>query len=428
MTVVVIVGSQWGDEGKGKLTHYLGADFDLTVRFQGGSNAGHTVITSGETFRFNLVPSSILHRERTCLMGDGMVVNPSRLLQEIQFLRDKDLWGDNLRIGSHAHLVMPYHVLLDELDEKRRGGGAIGTTKQGIGPCYSDKFARLGIRVGELLDPQTLRERLAEVVELKNAVLKGVYDCSDSFSADELYEMLLRAGETLAPLIVNSVDTVRGYLDQGRAVLCEGAQGALLDIDYGAYPFVTSSHTVSAGACLGTGISPGEITKVIGVSKAYTTRVGNGSFPSELTGDIGAHMRERGLEYGTTTGRPRRCGWLDLVLLRYALRIHGCTELALTKIDVLDGLKTVKAVSAYKKDGVVRTACEVSDQELSRCSPVYEEFAGWEGSIGRSRSEDELPTQLVEYVDFIERGVGVPIRMLSVGPDHDETVWRTPHL
>ncbi len=428
MTVVVIVGSQWGDEGKGKLTHYLGPDFDLVVRFQGGSNAGHTVKTHGETYKFNLLPSAILYPDRTCLMADGMVVNPARLLDEIKFLKKKNLWGDNLRIGSHAHLVMPYHILLDELEEKRLGGRAIGTTKQGIGPCYADKFARLGIQIGDLLHPSALRERLGTVVELKNAMLKGVYNHDEPYSVDGLYDNLMRAAETLGPLVVSSVETVRGHIEQGNSVLCEGAQGALLDVDYGTYPFVTSSHTVAAGACLGTGISVSEINKVIGVSKAYTTRVGNGVFPSELTGETGNHMRERGLEYGTTTGRPRRCGWLDLVLLRYTLKIHGCTELALTKIDVLDGLKTVKVVGSYRKNGSTSTITEISDRQLSQCEPVYEEFKGWEGPISGARSEEELPPELVRFVDFVEQEVGVPIRMLSLGPDHDETVWRIPKI
>jgi adenylosuccinate synthase len=428
MTVVVIVGSQWGDEGKGKLTHYLGPDFDLVVRFQGGSNAGHTVKTHGETYKFNLLPSAILYPDRACLMADGMVVNPVGLLSEIRFLQEKKLWGDNLRIGSHAHLVMPYHILLDELEEKRLAGRAIGTTKQGIGPCYADKFARLGIQMGDLLQPSSLRERLGVVTELKNATLKGVYGYDEPYSVDGLYDDLMRAAETLGPLVVSSVETVRGHIEQGNAVLCEGAQGALLDIDYGTYPFVTSSHTVAAGACLGTGISVGEIGKIIGVSKAYTTRVGNGAFPSELAGDTCNHMRERGLEYGTTTGRPRRCGWLDLVLLRYTLKIHGCTELALTKIDVLDGLEVVKAVSAYRKNGSASTITEISDQQLSQCDPVYEEFEGWKGPISDARAEEELPPELLRFVDFVEQEVGVPIRMLSLGPDHDETVWRTPRI
>jgi adenylosuccinate synthase len=428
MTVVVIAGSQWGDEGKGKLTHYLGADFDLTVRFQGGSNAGHTVITEGETFRFNLLPSAILHQGHCCLMGDGMVINLEKLLAEMKFLQDKGLWGDNLRIGSHAHVVMPYHILQDELEELRLGKGAVGTTKQGIGPCYSDKVARMGIQIGDLLNPLILRSRLECVVTYKNALLKGVYASDQQFTAEKLYDDMMRAGEFLAPWIVSSVETVRGYIDRGQGVLCEGAQGALLDIDYGTYPYVTSSHTVAAGACLGTGISPRDITGIIGVSKAYTTRVGNGTFPSELKDDIGEHMRKRGLEYGTTTGRPRRCGWLDLVLLRYTQRIHGCTELVLTKIDVLDGLKSVKAVRSYKKNGGAHNCTEVTDRELCQVEPIFEEFPGWEGPTRNVRREADLPPQLTAYVDFVEREVGVPIRILSLGPDHDETIARMPKL
>ena len=284
MAVVVITGSQWGDEGKGKLAHYLGAGFDLTVRFQGGSNAGHTVKTGGETFKFNLLPSAILHRDHQCLMADGMVVNPARLIGEIRCLQDKGLWGDNLLIGSRAHLVMPYHILQDELHEKSLGDHSIGTTKQGIGPCYADKFARTGIQVGDLLNPKTLRQRLEDVVPHKNALLRNVYGYDGELSVDALYGQLMEQAEVIAPLVVSSVKTVRSLLDSGANVLCEGAQGALLDIDYGTYPFVTSSHTVTAGACLGTGIAPCEITRTIGVSKAYTTRVGNGAFPSEQAG------------------------------------------------------------------------------------------------------------------------------------------------
>lgn len=425
MAVVVITGSQWGDEGKGKLAHYLGAGFDLTVRFQGGSNAGHTVKTGGETFKFNLLPSAILHRDHQCLMADGMVVNPARLIGEIRCLQDKGLWGDNLLIGSRAHLVMPYHILQDELHEKSLGDHSIGTTKQGIGPCYADKFARTGIQVGDLLNPKTLRRRLEDVVPHKNALLRNVYGYDGELSVDALYGQLMEQAEVIAPLVVSSVKTVRSLLDSGANVLCEGAQGALLDIDYGTYPFVTSSHTVTAGACLGTGIAPCEITRTIGVSKAYTTRVGNGAFPSEQAGPVCEHMRERGLEYGTTTGRPRRCGWLDLVLLKYALRLNGCTELALTKIDVLDGLETVKAVVAYQKNGERIETSEVSDAELAGYSPVYAEFPGWPGPSRAARSEAEFAPELTAFVDFVEQQVGVPVTILSVGPDHDETVERS---
>ncbi len=428
MTVVVIVGAQWGDEGKGKLTHYLGSNFALTVRFQGGSNAGHTVITGGETYRFNLLPSAILHHGSVCLMGDGMVINHGKLMDEVKILQDKGLWGGNLRIGSHAHLVMPYHILQDELEELRLGKGAVGTTKQGIGPCYSDKVARMGIQVGDLLYPETLRARLESVVSFKNALIKGAYGCDKFYDHAALYDELMRAGEFFAPYVASTMETVRGAISRGEKVLCEGAQGALLDVDYGTYPYCTSSHTVAAGACLGTGITPRDITSIIAVSKAYTTRVGNGSFPSELKDCIGVHMQERGLEYGTTTGRPRRCGWLDLVLLRYTLSIHGCTELALTKIDVLDGLEEVKVVRAYKKNGGVRTITEVSDRELAQVEPIYEAFDGWKGPTRDLRSESELPEQLVHLVDFIEREVGVPIKILSLGPDHDETVSRTPKI
>ena len=428
MAVTVIVGSQWGDEGKGKLTHYLAPDYEVTLRFQGGSNAGHTVITGGRTFKFNLLPSAILHPDRMCVMGDGMVVNLGRLIEEIAFLKEEGLWHDNLRIGSRAHLVLPYHILLDELEEKRLRESSIGTTKRGIGPCYADKYARIGVLVGDLTKPEVLRQRLEAVVPLKNALLKELYHHEPPIDQHALVEELLEQAKVIEPYIADTPTIVCGHLAAGHSILCEGAQGALLDIDYGTYPFVTSSHPVTAGACLGTGISLKDITRVIGVSKAYATRVGHGSFPTELTDELGEHMRERGLEYGTTTGRPRRCGWIDLVLLRHTLRINGATDLAITKIDVLDGLPTVKACVAYRKNGeTVRSTC-IADSELAQCEPVYEGFPGWEGPVRGMRSESELPSALAEFVDFIEQQVKVPIGIVSVGPDHDETVLRKPKL
>lgn len=428
MAVTVIVGSQWGDEGKGKLTHYLAPDYEVTLRYQGGSNAGHTVLTGGRKFKFNLLPSAILHAGRTCIMGDGMVVNPGRLLEEISFLKDEGLWQDNLQIGSRAHLVLPYHILLDELEEKRRGGSSIGTTKQGIGPCYADKYARIGVLTDDLTKPEVLRKRLETVVPIKNALLKELYHYEPLIDIDALYEGLLVQAKLIAPCIVDTAAVVREHLDAGHNILCEGAQGALLDIDYGTYPFVTSSHSVTAGACLGTGIAPKEISRIIGVSKAYATRVGNGSFPTELSDETGEHLRERGLEYGTTTGRPRRCGWIDLVLLRHALSINGATELAITKIDVLDNLPTVKACVAYRKNGETVTRTGVSDAELAQCEPVYEELPGWEGPIRALRDQAKLPPALTKFVDFIEQQVEVPVTILSIGPDHDETVLRQPEL
>ncbi|OPX22668.1 MAG: adenylosuccinate synthase [Planctomycetales bacterium 4484_113] len=428
MAVAVIVGSQWGDEGKGKLTHYMSPHYEVTLRFQGGSNAGHTVITGGRTFKFNLLPSAILHAGRTCIMGDGMVVNPAHLIEEIALLQKGGFWQDNLRVGSRAHLVLPYHILLDELEEKRRGGSSIGTTKQGIGPCYADKYARIGVLAGDLLKPDVLHKRLEVVVPVKNALLRGLYQYEPLIDLEALYEELLEQGKVIGPYIADTAAIVREHIDAGHSILCEGAQGALLDIDYGTYPFVTSSHPVTAGACLGTGIAPGDISRVIGVSKAYTTRVGNGSFPTELTDATGEHLRERGLEYGTTTGRPRRCGWIDLVLLRHALRINGASELAITKIDVLDDLPTVKACVAYRRKGEIVTRTGLADAELAQCEPVYEEFSGWKGPIREVRSESELPAELTSFVDFMEKQLGVPITVLSLGPDHDETVSRQPKL
>lgn len=421
MSVTVIVGAQWGDEGKGKVTHYLAADFDVTTRFQGGSNAGHTVATSGLTFKFNLLPCGVLHPNCTCVLSDGMVIDPGRLIEEINLLKAQGLWYGNLLIGSNAHLVLPYHCLLDELEEARMAGKAIGTTRRGIGPAYADKYARLGIRVGDLLRPAYLKERLSLIAELKNRTLKQVYNSERLVDVQELYEQLIKQGEILAPYICDTVSFMRSALAKGKKILCEGAQGSLLDIDYGTYPYVTSSHSVSAGACLGTGISPDEITHVLGVTKAYCTRVGHGSFPTEIKDSTGELIRERGAEYGTTTGRPRRCGWLDLVLLRYASAINGFKELAVTKIDVLSGLSEVKVCVAYKRNGKLIEVASVADEELSGYEPVYETFEGWEAPSSFHGIED-LPKKIQRFVEFISSELGVRIGILSFGRNTEETI------
>ncbi len=425
MGVTVIVGVQWGDEGKGKLTHFLGRNYDLVMRFQGGSNAGHTVFTGGKTYKFNLLPSAILHKNVQCLLADGVVVNPWKLLEEIENLKRKDLWHENLLIGSGANLVMPYHVLLDELEEKRLGEKAVGTTKRGVGPAYSDKYARLGIQVGDIFRRDYLRERLITVLEQKNVLIKELYRSEQTLNPEEIMEELISVGQKIKPFVVNTVRTVRQAIDSGKEILCEGAQGALLDIDYGTYPFVTCSHSITAGACLGTGISPRELERIIGVLKAYTTRVGSGSFPTAQENEIGERMRERGAEFGTATGRPRRCGWLDLVLVKYAVQINGCTELAITKVDVLDGLREVKACIAYKVNGIYSEIPVLTDIELSNVEPVYETFAGWEGPTAEAKSFDELPKELIRFLEFIESFVGVPIRIISLGKDTEQTISRS---
>jgi len=428
MPVTVIVGAQWGDEGKGKLTHFLAPNYSLVMRYQGGSNAGHTVISRGKSFKFNLLPSGVLYPECTCLLGDGMVIDPSRLIEEIDTLKRENLWFNNIRIGSRANLVLPYHILQDELEEARLAGKAIGTTKKGIGPAYADKYARLGILVGDLLRPEYLKERLSIVLDYKRGLFKGLYGTESLPDFSTLYSKLVSQGEILAPYVVETSSLVRGYLEAEKPILCEGAQGVLLDIDYGTYPYTTSSHSVSAGACLGTGLSPKDITRVIGVSKAYATRVGGGSFPTELKDEVGDYLRNRGLEYGTTTGRPRRCGWLDLVLLKYSVAVSGCTELCITKLDVLDGLKEIKVCVAYKREGVVVESTSLSEAEISTCEPVFESFPGWETPTNEATSYDELPQQVKAFIEFIESRVGVPVSILSVGEDTEQTILRSHPL
>ncbi len=417
----MIVGAQWGDEGKGKITHFLASDYDIVLRFQGGSNAGHTVITKGKKYKFNLLPSGILHDSCTCLLSDGMVVDTAHLIEEINTLKSEGVWFENLLLGSGANLVLPYHTLIDELEEERLAGEAIGTTRRGIGPAYADKYSRTGLLVGDLLKPDYLKKRLMGIVEYKNELIRCVYHSSKAIDFSQLYEELLTHADFLKPYIIDTVPFVRSAIKEEKAVLCEGAQGTLLDVDYGTYPYVTSSHSTTAGACLGTGISPLEISRVIGVSKAYTTRVGQGCFPTELKDEIGEQIRQRGREYGTTTGRPRRCGWLDLVLLRYAIEISGCTELALTKIDVLDGIDEIKVCVAYKHNGKIVENISVSDIELSNYEPIYQTFKGWKHSISGVQSVNELPDEFLRLTDFITQSIGIPITLLSVGEASEQT-------
>ncbi len=424
MPTVVVVGSQWGDEAKGKLVDCLASDADLVVRFGGGSNAGHTVRFAGKEFKLHLVPSGIFRSDTRNIIASGVVVDPASLVSEINGLRDAGVCTDRLFISRNAHVVLPYHRLLDRLEENARGAGQIGTTGRGIGPAYVDKTARCGVRMRDLISPKRLRERLERIVPLKHALIANVYH-DELPGIDALLCELEPYAAILAPFVCDTEEMLQQAVKTGQRVVFEGAQGALLDLDHGTYPFVTSSHPVAGGACLGTGIGPTAIDGVLGVAKAYSTRVGSGPFPTEQLNRFGEYLREKGHEYGTTTGRPRRCGWLDTVVLRYSVQINGMTGIALSLVDVLSGLEEIAVCSRYRKaDGTETSQFEPDGEELALCSPVYEYMAGWQDEITEARCWDDLPTNAQRYVETVEKLVGVPVVAVSVGPSREQTIWR----
>jgi adenylosuccinate synthase len=422
MGVTAVIGAQWGDEGKGKLVHLLSQDYDLILRYQGGSNAGHTVQVGDQVYKFKLVPSGILHPGKLCLLCDGVVVNVLTLAGEIAELTANGGWQGALKISRHAHLVLPYHTKQDEYFEDAKGHQAIGTTRRGIGPAYADKYFRVGLRGADLLKPG-FKDKVKFAAERKNVLFGGYYQ-RDLLDPDQVWAEVEPTVALLAPLVDDTIGLVRQAIADGRSVMCEGAQGTLLDIDYGTYPFVTSSHPVTGGALLGTGVNWRNLERVIGVTKAYTTRVGAGPFPTEDEGAEGSLMREAGVEYGTVTGRPRRCGWLDLVLLRYAAQLNGFTEMALTKTDVLDSFAKIKVCVGYERDGRRVEWPDLEPDVLAECRPVYEELPGWQAATSEMRSEGELPGALLDYVRYIEDYVGVRISIVSVGPKNSATVHR----
>ncbi len=424
MAVRVVVGAQWGDEAKGKIVDLFAQQARYVVRYAGGSNAGHTVTTNGTVYKFHLVPSGILYPQVIAVIGDGVAVDLRALNDEKVALQEQGVDLSRLRVGLGAHLTMPYHRLLDELDEARLEG-RLGTTKRGIGPTYADKASRIGLRVADLLDPQRFEIRLRRVLEQRNRVLQRVYDARP-IAMDALMDEFLGYAEWLRPLVVDVPHLLMGALERGEPILLEGAQGTLLDIDYGTYPYVTSSHPVSAGACLGTGIPPNRLDEIWGVVKAYTTRVGEGPFPTELHDEIGDTIRNRGREYGTTTGRARRVGWLDMVALRYSARVNGFTALAITLLDVLSGFPTLKVCTAYRFRGREAQEFIADGFALAECEPVYTELPGWQEEISDCRHRAELPKNAQAYLAFIEEYVGVPIRLISVGPSREQTIWDTP--
>lgn len=421
MSGIVIVGAQWGDEGKGKVTDLLAEQAQVVVRYQGGNNAGHTVVVGQQTLKLHLIPSGIHRPGVLCVIGNGLVVDPRGLVAEMDGLEANGLDTSGLRISANAHLVMPYHPMLDGIEEERRGGKSIGTTRRGIGPTYTDKAARYGLRVQDLLDMAIFEEKLGRALEQKNVLLTAVYG-KEPLEIRPILEEYGACAERLRSHIVDASLLVHEALTQGQNVLFEGAQGTLLDIDHGTYPFVTSSSPVAGGACAGVGIGPRQIDGVIGVSKAYTTRVGAGPFPTELTDAVGDHLREAGHEYGTTTGRPRRCGWFDGVILRYAVRVNGLTSLALTKLDVLSGLPRLKICVGYKHNGQTLKEFPYQTAVLARCQPVYEEMDGWSEEISGARTYNELSLQAQAYVAHLEELAGVPIDIISVGPEREQTI------
>ena len=425
MPNVVCVGAQWGDEGKGKVVDQLACRADLVVRFQGGPNAGHTLVVDGETTILHLIPSGILQPATLNLIGPGVVVDADVLLGEIAMLQAKgvSVGRERFRISDRAHVILPVHSALDRAREEARQTITIGTTGRGIGPAYESRVARTGVRISDLLEPDTLRERLELAHYERSFLLEKLYGWPAQ-PLDEIWERAVRWGEKLAPYVDDVGVTLDGALREGRSVLLEGAQGTLLDVDHGTYPFVTSSTTLAGGACAGAGIGPTRIDSVLGISKAYTTRVGGGPFPTEDTGAAGQHMGSVGREVGATTGRKRRCGWLDLVVLRHAVRVNGITGLALLKLDILTGLPEVHACVGYRVAGKEIREFPASITTLGRCEPIYRSFRGWSEPIESVRNLDDLPREARDYVRWIEDALGVPVDLLGVGPERDATIAR----
>lgn len=421
MSSVVVVGTQWGDEGKGKITDFLSEKAEYVARYQGGDNAGHTIQFGGETYKLHLIPSGIFSPEKLCIIGNGVVVNPKSLVTELAYLHERNITTDNLRISDRAHVILPYHIELDRLQEEAKGDKKIGTTIKGIGPAYMDKAARVGIRIADLLDREVFEERLRINLEDKNRQFTKLYDASP-MNFEEILEEYYEYGQQIKQYVCDTSVLLNDALDNGKRVLFEGAQGVMLDIDQGTYPFVTSSNPLAGGVTIGSGVGPSKVTKVVGVCKAYTSRVGDGPFPTELFDEIGSRIREVGREYGTTTGRPRRVGWFDSVVMRHSKRVSGITNLCLNSIDVLTGLETVKICVAYRKsNGEEISHYPASLVELGQCEPVYEELPGWSEDITGCRTLDELPMEAQNYVRRVSELVGVKISTFSVGPDRNQT-------
>ena len=421
MAGYVVVGSQWGDEGKGKIVDVLGEKMDMVVRFQGGNNAGHTVIVNGEKSVLHLLPSGILNKDALCVIGPGVVVDPFVLLDEIKTLKDRGLTCDHLRISDRAHLIMPYHIKLDELQEQKLAKNKIGTTKRGIGPCYADKYTRIGLRVCDLVDFDIFKKHLASTLAIKNDQIVKLYN-EKPFDYDTLVNQFAKIRQDLLPMICDSVSLVNQYLDEGKNVLFEGAQANMLDINYGTYPYVTSSSPTSAGVCEGAAVAPQKLQTIVGVVKAYSTRVGEGPFVTELLDDMGEHIRSVGAEFGATTGRPRRCGWLDLCVVKQAAIINGLTDLVVTKIDVLSDIEKIKVCVGYEIDGKEYTYIPASLSDYAKSKPIYKEFDGWMCDITKIRQYSQLPENCRKYLEFIAEFTKTRISLVSVGPDRENNI------
>ncbi|MFZ5985922.1 MAG: adenylosuccinate synthase [Bacillota bacterium] len=421
MATRVVVGTQWGDEGKGKYIDMLAETSDVVVRFSGGNNAGHTIVANGVKYALHLIPSGILHEGKTCIIGNGVVVDPAVLLEEIRKLNEKGISTDKLFISDRAHVIMPYHKLLDELQEKFRGENSIGTTKRGIGPCYSDKTERSGIRMCDLIDEELFAKKVKENLEVKNLIIEKVYG-GQKLDEDQIISEYLEYAGKLRNNVTDVNSIIFEAIEEGKNILFEGAQATFLDLDFGTYPYVTSSNPIAGGVCTGAGVGPTYINEVYGVLKAYTSRVGAGPFPTEQSNEIGDRIRELGFEYGTTTGRPRRCGWLDAVMIRYAARVNGLTGLAINHVDTIGKLLKIKLCVAYKKNGQETYSFPCSLKELEECVPVYEEFDGWDIDISNVRTFDDLPENAKKYLKRIEEIVGVKVKLIGVGKEREQTI------
>ncbi|MBU8884030.1 adenylosuccinate synthase [Flavobacteriaceae bacterium JJC] len=424
MSTYVVVGLQYGDEGKGKITDVLSAKSDYVVRFQGGDNAGHTVYAGEEKFVLHLLPSGVLQCKGKCVIANGVVVNPKSFMKEIAQIEEKGMKTDHVFISRRAHVIMPYHILLDTYREEEAGGTFIGTTKKGIGPCYEDKIARVGIRMVDLLNPDVLAEKIKKNLKIKNSLFEKYFE-KPTLEFEEIYNEFLEMGEKLKDRIVDTEVELNQAIHDGKNILFEGAQAAMLDIDFGTYPFVTSSSPTTGGVCSGAGVPPTSLKNLIGVAKAYTTRVGEGPFPTELDNELGEKIRQIGFEFGATTGRPRRTGWLDLVSLKHATMINGINNLVITKLDVLSGIPTLKIATKYQtEDGKIIDYFTSSTTKLYNYEPIYEELKGWDEDITKVRSYDELPENAKKYIEFIENYLGINVYLVSVGPERSQNIIR----
>lgn len=422
MSTTAIVGTQWGDEGKGRFCDLLAEEADLVVRFQGGNNAGHTVVVGDEVFKFHLIPSGILWPDTTCLLADGTVVDPRVLCLELEQLQGRGIDTQGLKVSGSAHVIMPYHSVLDRLEENAKGEQAIGTTTRGIGPAYADKAARVGIRIWDLLDRSRLARQLALVLPRVNVLMEHLYGAK-AFTIDDVIGQVEPYIPAIKPLVVDGRALVMEAVANDAEVVFEGAQGTFIDLDHGTYPYVTSSHPIAGAATIGTGMGPLDLDRVLGIAKAYTTRVGAGPFPAEAFGDDGERLREAGTEFGTTTGRPRRCGWFDACMVKTAVRINSASSLALTKLDVLDELETIRVVTAYELDGALIDYVPSDPEAFARCVPVYDDYPGWMEPLADVREVDDLPEEALSYVEAVSILVDAPVSAIAVGPEREQTVW-----